>query len=205
MPDPGVAAPTREQVFAWMAETGHGQADAARTWGIHPERLKTWVRRHGDPRPRRDPDPKPAAVTPSAPTPLARVDLEPPHEREPEPAGSPPQAARAAATATPPRPLVPKPNAAELLSPDDRAELVALARSIRRRCKRLDELAHQELDGERPNTKRLDELARASRASAAELQTLLDAHPGLMALVETDSSMAGSEAAEQVEAFLGRL
>ena len=202
MPDPGVAAPTREQVFAWMAETGHGQADAARTWGIHPERLKTWVRRHGDPRPRRDPDPKPAAVTPSAPTPLARVDLEPPHEREPEPAGSPPQAARAAATATPPRPLVPKPNAAELLSPDDRAELVALARSIRRRCKRLDELAHQELDGERPNTKRLDELARASRASAAELQTLLDAHPGLMALVDSGDSSGGDEAAARIGALL---
>ena len=202
MPDPGVAAPTREQVFAWMAETGHGQADAARTWGIHPERLKTWVRRHGDPRPRRDPDPKPAAVTPSAPTPLARVDLEPPHEREPEPAGSPPQAARAAATAASPRPLVPKPNAAELLSPDDRAELVALARSIRRRCKRLDELAHQELDGERPNTKRLDELARASRASAAELQTLLDAHPGLMALVDSGDSSGGDEAAARIGALL---
>ena len=80
---------------------------------------------------------------------------------------------------------------------------MALARSIRRRCKRLDDLAHAELDRERPDTKRLDDLSRSSRASAAELESLLKAHPGLMALVEDNSAPDAAAAAANIDRLLG--
>ena len=94
---------------------------------------------------------------------------------------------------------------AAMMSPDDRAELVGLVRRLRGYVAARERKVAVELAEEATDFRIVLDATESGRRLTAQIKSLLDAHPGLMALVETDSSMAGSEAAEQVEAFLGRL
>lgn len=196
MPDP-TGAPTREQVFAWMRETGSGAKAAAAAWGVSLGTIKSWMNRHGNPRVASDegcsPSLGPALATPAEPRARAPEALPP---GPPTPTTPPP------ARPPPPRP---KPNSAELLAPDDRARLVAHVRSLQARLEKLDAAAQRELDSERPDAKAVDAYTRSASATAAEMERVLSAHPGLMAIVDADANTDGAQAAEQIEGFLGRL
>ena len=50
----------RDLVFAWMADTGRGARAASSQWEVSLSTIKSWIRRHGDPR---KPDPAPSKST----------------------------------------------------------------------------------------------------------------------------------------------
>lgn len=180
MPDP--AAPTREQVFAWMAETGSTIAQASAHFGVPAGTIKSWRSRNpGEAPPLAQPQPRTQPPPPLAP---ARV------------------------APSPPAPKPRKSTAADL-PPDDRAELVALVRELRALLISFKDERRSELEkrsnGGSPDSRRLAELSQAARSTAAEIDSLLRAHPGLMAIVESDNTTDSGAAADQIEGFLARL
>ena len=201
MPDPGSAAPpTREQVFAWMRENPTTIAAAAEHFGIAPGTIKSWRSRYpGDAPPVAQPQPRAQPAAEPSPSPRARVVAEPP---SPKPSAPPTPQARPAPAPKPPPP--PKPNAAEALPADDRAELVAHVRLLRKRLVDIAKIVDRELEraikDDRAPARFVDEMTRSAAATAGEMERVLKAHPGLMALVDSGNTTNADDEAASIEA-----
>jgi transposase len=87
----------------------------------------------------------------------------------------------------------PLPNAAAALPADDRAELLAHVRSLRRRLVLFDEKVQAELALERPDVRMIDALTRSASATASEMAKVLEAHPGLMAIVDAGQNTGDAD------------
>jgi transposase-like protein len=87
------AAVSRDTVFGWMRDTGNGAKAAANTFGVSPSTVKSWIRRHGDPRkapPKQGGAPRGASPSPGAEVEEGRSGGAPPAESNKTEAPTPP-------------------------------------------------------------------------------------------------------------------
>ena len=85
---------------------------------------------------------------------------------------------------------------------------MALVRKLRKRLADIATIVDSELAGaikntRSPNSKLIDELTRSAAATAGEMERVLKAHPGLMALVEDTAPPDADAAAANIDRLLG--
>lgn len=89
------------------------------------------------------------------------------------------------------------------LAPDDRAALVDLVRRLRGHMATIERKLDTELREEATDWRAVREATQAGRDISAQMKTLLDAHPGLMALVEDTAPPDADAAAANIDRLLG--